>query len=111
MAVNNVVLIESKQVEAIQTAQYTANAVVGVIDKFSATNTSSSNVSLSVNIIENGGTAGNDNLLIKAKTILPGETYLCPELIGHVLPNGTFISTLASAASSLTIRASGREIS
>jgi len=41
---------------------------------------------------------------------VPGETYLCPELVGQVLESGGFISTLAGTASALTFTASGREI-
>jgi hypothetical protein len=48
---------------------------------------------------------------LDARTIVPNETYTCPELVGHVLEAGGFISTLASAATSLTIRCSGREVS
>jgi hypothetical protein len=42
---------------------------------------------------------------------VPGETYLCPELVGQALEPGGFISTIASAATALTLRVSGREIS
>ena len=110
MAVTPKVLIPAKQAEAVQTAQYTANAVKAIIDKFTVTNTSANNVTLSVNIIPNLGSAGADNLIMDARTIAPDETYTCPELVGHVLEAGNFISTLASAATSLTIRCSGREI-
>lgn len=110
MAVTPKVLIPAKQAEAVQTAQYTANAVKAIIDKFTVTNTSGSNVTLSVNIIPNLGSAGADNLIMDARTIAPDETYTCPELVGQVLEAGNFISTLASAATSLTIRCSGREI-
>ena len=110
MAVTPKVLIPAKQAENVQTAQYTANAVKAIIDKFTATNTSGSNVTLSVNIIPNLGSAGADNLILDARAIAPDETYTCPELVGQVLEAGNFISTLASAATSLTIRCSGREI-
>jgi len=60
--------------------------------------------------VASGGSAGAANLVLSAKNIVPGETYLCPELVGQVLESGGFISTLAGAATSLTIRASGREI-
>jgi hypothetical protein len=43
--------------------------------------------------------------------VQPDETYLCPELVGHVLDSGAFISTIASAGAALTLRVSGREIS
>lgn len=111
MAVTPKVLIPPKQAEAVQTAQYTATAVKAIIDKFTVTNTSASNVTISVNLVTVSGTAGASNLVIDARTVAPDETYTCPELVGHVLEAGGFISTLASAATSLTIRCSGREVS
>jgi hypothetical protein len=42
--------------------------------------------------------------------VVPGETYLCPELVGQELDAGAFISTIASNATALTLRVSGREI-
>jgi hypothetical protein len=111
MAVTVKVLIPAKQAENSQTAQYTATAVKAIIDKFTVTNTSAGNVTLSVNLVTVLGTAGDSNLVLDARTIVPNETYTCPELVGHVLEAGGFISTLASAATSLTIRCSGREVS
>lgn len=110
MAVTVKVLISAKEAEGTQTAQYTAVNCRAIIDKFTATNTSGSNATLSVNLIPDAGTAGDDNLIVNAHSIAPGETYTFPELVGQVLDNGMFISTLASAANSITIRASGREI-
>lgn len=110
MAVTPKVLIPPKQAEDAQTTQYTADAVKAIIDKFTVTNTTAGNVALSVNLVSSGGSAGVSNLLIDARTIAPDETYTCPELVGQILEAGDFISTLASAAASLTIRASGREI-
>jgi len=49
-------------------------------------------------------------LILKTRTIVPAETYQCPEMVGQVLEAGGFISTLAGTATSLTITASGREI-
>lgn len=111
MAVTPKVLIPAKQAEAVQTTQYTATAVKAIIDKFTVTNTSANNVTLSVNLVPALGSAGADNLIMDARAIAPDETYTCPELVGHVIEAGGFISTLASAATSLTIRCSGREIS
>ena len=111
MAVIPKVLIPAKQAENAQTAQYTATAVRAIIDKFTVTNTSAGNVAISVNLVTVSGSAGASNLIIDARTIAPDETYTCPELVGHVLEAGGFISTLASAATSLTIRCSGREVS
>jgi hypothetical protein len=50
------------------------------------------------------------NLIVDTRAIAPDETYTFPELVGQALDVGGFISTIASAATSLTIRASGREI-
>lgn len=103
-------IIPAKQAESIQTAQYTATNCRCIIDKFTATNTSAGSQSLSVNLVAASGTAGNNNLIVKTRTLAVGETYTFPELVGQVLDPSAFISTLASAATSLTIRASGREI-
>jgi hypothetical protein len=111
MAVIPKVLIPAKQAENTQTAQYTAAAVRAIIDKFTVTNTSAGNVAISVNLVTSGGSAGASNLIIDARALAPDETYTCPELVGHVLEAGGFISTLAGAATSLTIRCSGREVS
>ncbi len=103
-------LIPSKQAEASQTTQYTAVNCKTIIDKFTATNTSASNVTLSVNLVTSGGSAGVSNLIVDSRAIAPDETYTFPELVGQVLEPAGFISTIASTAASLTIRASGREI-
>ncbi len=103
-------IIPRKQAESAQTTQYTADSVKTIIDKFTATNTSAANVTISVNLVASGDTAGSDNLITKTRTIVPNETYTFPELIGQTLEDGGFISTIASAATSLTISASGREI-
>lgn len=110
MAVTVKNIIPAKEAEATQTGQYIAVNCRCIIDKFTATNTSAGNESLSVNLVPNLGAAGDDNLIVDAYMIAPGETYTFPELVGQVLDSGTSISTIASAANSLTIRASGREI-
>ena len=111
MAVNVKVLIPAKIAENTQTTQYTAQNVSAIIDKFTATNYSASAATLSVNLVTQFDSSGNQNLIIKAKTLLPSETYTFPELVGHVLQPGGFISTLAGTASAINIRSSGREVS
>ena len=111
MADNVKVLNPAKIAENSQTTQYTATNVSAIIDKFTATNYSASAATLSVNLVTQFDSSGNQNLIIKNKTLLPSETYTFPELVGHVLQPGGFISTLASAASAINIRSSGREIS
>jgi hypothetical protein len=111
MAVNVRVLIPAKIAENVQTTQYTAVNVSTIIDKFTATNYSASAATISINLVTQFDSSGNQNLIIKAKTLLPSETYTFPELVGHVLAPGGFISTIAGTASAINIRSSGREIS
>jgi len=111
MAVSVKVLIPAKIAENTQTTQYVATNVSTIIDKFTATNYSASAATISINLVTQFDSAGNQNLIIKAKTLLPSETYTFPELVGHVLQPGGFISTIASASSAINIRSSGREVS
>ena len=110
MTVTVKVLVPAKIAEATQTTQYTANGVTTIIDKFTATNYSASAATISVNLVTSGGSPGASNLIMDTRAIAPDETYTCPELVGQALESGSFISTIASSATSLTIRASGREI-
>jgi hypothetical protein len=111
MAVTLKVLVPPKQLENAQTTQYTATNVRAIIDKATITNTSANNVTVSVNLVTVSGSAGASNLIMDNRTIVPDETYLCPELVGQVLEAGGFISTIAGTASTLTMRVSGREVS
>lgn len=110
MTVTAKVLVPAKTVEASQTRQYTAANVTTIIDKFTATNYSASAATISVNLVTASGTAGDDNLITKARTLQPSEVYTFPELVGQVLSPSAFISTIAGTASAINIRVSGREI-
>jgi hypothetical protein len=103
-------LVPAKTVENTQTTQYTATGVTTIIDKFTATNYSVSAATISVNLVTVSGSAGNDNLITKTKTLQPSEVYTFPELVGQVLNPGGFISTIAGTASAINMRVSGREV-
>lgn len=103
-------LVPAKTVENIQTTQYTANGVTTIIDKFTATNYNTAAATISVNLVTSADSAGNQNLIVKTKTLQPTETYTFPELVGQVLAPGGFISTIAGTASSINMRVSGREV-
>ena len=111
MAVNVKVLIPAKIAENTQVTQYIAQNVSAIIDKFTATNYSAAAATISINLVTQFDSSGNQNLIIKNKTLLPSETYTFPELVGHVLQQGGFISTIAGTASAINIRSSGREVS
>ena len=110
MTVTVKVLIPAKTAESTQTSQYTATGVTAIIDKFTATNYSAAAATISVNLVTAAGSASNDNLIVKTKTLQASETYTFPELVGHVLAPSGFISTIAGTASAINIRASGREV-
>ena len=110
MTVTVTVLIPAKIAESSQTTQYTSTGLTTIIDKFTATNYSAVPATLSVNLVTLADTAGNQNLVIKTKTLQPAETYTFPEIIGQALAAGGFISTIAGTATSINIRASGRQV-
>jgi hypothetical protein len=110
MAVTVTVLIPAKTAEASQTTQYTSTGVTTIIDKFTATNYSAAAATISVNLVTAAGSAGNDNLIVKTKTLQANETYTFPEIVGQVLAPSGFISTIAGTGSAINIRASGRQV-
>lgn len=103
-------LLDSKYLENVQTTQYTAVNCRAVLTKVVIANQDTVNRTVSINLVPPAGTAGNGNRFVITKTIVPGETYLCPELSGQVIEPGGFLSAIASAASALTIRMNGQEI-
>jgi len=103
-------LIKSKYAENAATTQYTVASGRALLDSFTATNTSGSNATLTVYIVPSGGSSGASNAVISARTIAPGECYTCPEMVGKGLEVGSYIATLAGAASAIVIHSSGREV-
>ena len=110
MTVTVTVLIPAKIAEAAQTTQYTSTGVTTLIDKFTATNYSAVPATISVNLVTTAGSAGNLNLITKTKTLQAAEVYTFPEIVGQALAAGDFISTIAGTATSINIRASGRQV-
>lgn len=110
MPSTTVVLIEAKAAENAQTTQYTSpTKIKTIVDKFTARNYSGGAVTLSINVVPSGGAAASSNLVV-SYTLAAGETYIFPEMVGQYLEAGDFISTLAGAAASVSIRASGRQV-
>jgi hypothetical protein len=108
MTTTPAVLIDSKFAEAAETEQYTSKDCKTAIDKFTATNRSANPETLTVRLIPSGGAAAESNAV--TKTIQPGQTWPFPDsLVGHNMESGDKISTLASAADAIAIRASGRQ--
>jgi|SRR6185369_774350 len=104
-------IIPAKFAENVQTQQYLSPAgQITIIDKFTATNTTGGALTISVNIVPPVTAAGTSNLIVSNRSLAANETYIFPELVGHVLRASAFISTIASAAGSIVIRASGRVV-
>lgn len=96
---------------AAQTTQFQCPAGAKlIIDKVTGVNQFSANCNVSVNLVDFGDAPTNSNLVVKERTIAPGETYTFPELVGQVLEEGDYFSTLCSLGTSITMRVSGREI-
>lgn len=103
-------LITSKYASNAENTEYTASAGMRtILDKFTGYNGTAGAVTLTVKIVASGGTAGASNVTV-SKSIAAGETYTFPEVVGHVLEASGFVSVLASAATSIVIRCSGREV-
>lgn len=111
MTVTVKVIIPAKIAEATQVTQYTSTGVTTIIDKFTATNYSAVPATISVNLVTLAGSSGDLNLITKTKTLQASEVYTFPEIVGQVLGIGDFISTIAGTATSINIRASGRQVS
>lgn len=111
MTTLNTNLIPARYLAAAQTTQYTSpSATATIVDKCVVTNTGAAIAKLSLHLVESSGTPDASNQVIDEMSIAPGDSYTCPEVVGHTLIAGTYISTLASVASSLVIMASGRQI-
>lgn len=103
-------LIVSKYASNAEATEYTAPAGTRtIVDKFTGYNGTAGAVVLTVKLVPNGGTAGATNIT-SAKSIAAGETYTFPEIVGHSLEAGGFVSVLSASASAIVIRSSGREV-
>lgn len=107
MSTQTTVLVETGYAANAQTTQYTSTGLRTIVDKF--TGYSPAGGTLTVNLVPSGGAAGAGNIVV-VKTFAANETYTFPEVVGHTLAAGDFISTLAGAASTVVIRSSGRQV-
>ena len=108
-------LVPPKLMEDTQTSQFVvsnpqASTVKVILDSCIVTNTGSASATFNINLVPNTESAQASNLLIKGKRLDPGESYMCPEILGQVLEENGSLSTLASLANTLTLSVSGREI-
>jgi len=104
-------LVNAKLAENADTTQYIApTGTRAIIDKATVTNITANSAIYTVHIVPSGQSPATSNRVLNARAIAAGECYTCPELTGHVVEPGGFISTVAGTASALAIRISGREV-
>lgn len=112
MATTAAQLIAPQQVAGTATIYYTSGSGVKTrIDKLSVTNPTAGAVSITIHIVPSGGSVGDSTTITKTRGVNTLETWNCPDLVGHVLNPGDTIRALASAATSLTLMASGAQTS
>jgi hypothetical protein len=104
-------LIAPQHITNTAATYYTATRVTGRADMMTATNTDTAAHTLTVHIVPSAGSAAAGNKIISAKSIMPGETYVCYEMLGQNIPSGSFIQALADANTAIVLTASGIEIS
>lgn len=103
-------LVGSKYMESSQTTQYTVPASMKtIIDGIRVSNNTGGAATFTINIVPSGGTAGASNVLQPTTSLAAGATTLV--LAGTWMNAGDFISTIASAATTLVFQVSGRDFS
>lgn len=104
---NSLELSDSSPGSAIFTA-----AAYTMFTRVTVTNTDSSARTFSAFIIRPGQAAALDDaeIVIKEKSVAPGETFACEDLEGHTLRPGDMLYMVASATSALTSHGSGIEV-
>lgn len=109
MSVTSNPLAQAGYAPSSETTAYTSTGMRTIIDKYVAYNSDTGAQTLTVKIVNTGGTAGASNVLV-SKTLQPGESYVFPEIVGNVLGPGDFVSEIASVASKIVRRMSGRQV-
>ena len=81
-----------------------------IIDKCTVYNSDTTARTVTINLVVAAGTAG-VTIVVMVKTLQAGETYTCPEVVGHILEANDFLSAKASTTTVVNLRLCGREVS
>lgn len=101
-------VLVSQQLANTETTQYTAAAGSAVkIATAVLCNTSASLVTVSVSLVKTGGTAGAANRIMSSYALAAGDSVELTELVGSFLGPGDFISSVASAATAVSLVVTG----
>lgn len=110
MAVTPKVLFHGVNAGTATTTNYVATNCKTIIDKYTAANYGGSTVTLSVYMVQSGSAAASSNIVSVTKSLAIAETYTFPEVVGQMLEAGGGLVSVASAQTSISIRAAGREV-
>ena len=77
------------------------------IDSLAVSNPSANTAQVTIYLVPAAGAVGASTTSTSAQAVLPGQTWNSPNEIGKVLAPGDSLYAFASAASALTIIASG----
>lgn len=98
MTVGQKNIIPGVQLTAAVATYYTAPALTRArICNATLTNDTGSAIAATVHIVTASESAVSKNKKISARSIAPGESYPCPELIGRILEPGDTIQALGLA--------------
>lgn len=93
----------------------TATTVIGAanitrtIDAAWVCNPTGGAVTLSVHMVESGGSVANNRAIYHEKSIGAGETVALTALVNQCIAKGATVSMTAGSGASLTVTVSGRE--
>ena len=105
------VLNAGAQLTTSAATYYTAPAsTTTVIQSVVLTNTTAGAVTATVHLVASGGSATASNMVLSARSLSAGETYLVPGTAGMILATGGTLQALASANTSISLQAAGTEI-
>lgn len=107
MTVQTKCLYQAQNAPTAQTTIYGPVTARTIIDKVSSYGVTAGD--LTINLVVAAGAAATTNVMEK-KTHAVGEAYSWANLVGHTLEPGDLISVVASAASQINLRISGRSI-
>lgn len=101
--------VAGSQLTTSAATYYTATNVSARVDSCALTNTTGGAVTATLHVVPSGGSATASNCIMSAKSIAAGATFVPPGIIGQVIENGGTLQALASAATSISLVASGIE--
>lgn len=108
MSISPLSLVQGTDAPNAVAAQYTCPSLSKVVVRHAVfTNHTAGAVTLTVYVVESGGSVTDARKVLDAYSIAAHTAYVSPELAGVVLNAGDAIQTVASAATSISQNISG----